>query len=54
MNSLQRTLIEKVGNEYGFEYVLKETTESVTLASARHRAEMLVSLKSGQIMKMER
>ena len=36
MNPLQRTLIEKTGNDNGFEHVLASNAEGVTLASARH------------------
>ncbi|MDR2851723.1 MAG: HNH endonuclease [Burkholderiaceae bacterium] len=43
MNPLQRTLIEKAGHDNGFEHVLP-STETVTLASARHRTRAEVSL----------
>lgn len=45
MNPLQRTLIEKVGHEHGFENTLSGTSQDiVTLASARHRVRVFVSL----------
>lgn len=43
MNPLQRALVEKVGHDYGFEYVLASGPEGVTLASARHAARAQVS-----------
>ncbi len=46
MNPLQRALIEKAGHEYGFEYVATETADSVNLASARHRAQVAVSMQN--------
>lgn len=36
MNPLQRALIEKAGNDNGFEHTLAADADSVTLASARH------------------
>ncbi|MFV8781898.1 HNH endonuclease [Microbulbifer sp. SA54] len=36
MNPLQRTLIEKTGHDFGFEYTVVETPASLTLGSARH------------------
>ena len=47
MNPLQRTLIEKTGNDNGFEHVVTPDTSSVTLASARHANRALVSLDNG-------
>ena len=47
MNLLQRTLIEKTGNDNGFEHVVTPDTSSVTLASARHANRALVSLDNG-------
>lgn len=45
MSPLKRTLIEKAGHDNGFEHVLAEDSASVTLASARHRAQVIVSLR---------
>lgn len=45
MNPLQRTLIEKTGNDNGFEYVVASDASGVTLASARHANHALVSLE---------
>ncbi len=42
MNPLQRALIEKAGNDHGFEYVLLGDEEGVHLASALHRAQVRV------------
>ncbi len=47
MNPLQRTLIEKTGNDNGFEHVLASEASGVTLASARHPNRALVGLENG-------
>lgn len=51
MNPLQRTLIEKAGNDNGFEHVVASETKAaaaaVALASARHPSVALVGLASG-------
>ena len=47
MNPLQRSLIEKCGNDNGFEHVLTSDLSAVTLASARHLSRATVNLKSG-------
>jgi len=48
MNPLQRALIEKAGNDHGFEYVLPSNEEDVHLASALHRVQgRIVSEESG-------
>lgn len=47
MNPLQRILIEKTGNDNGFEHVVASSASAVTLASARHANRALVSLDSG-------
>lgn len=43
MNPLQRTLIEKAGHDNGFEHVLPSAGDAVTLASARHRSQAVVT-----------
>jgi putative restriction endonuclease len=43
MNPLQRALIEKTGNDNGFEHVLNSDPEAVALASARHPARAVVT-----------
>ena len=43
MNPLQRTLIEKAGHDNGFEHVLSAADDAVTLASARHRSQAIVT-----------
>ncbi len=43
MNPLQRALIEKSGHDNGFEHVLPSTGDAVTLASARHRSQAVVT-----------
>lgn len=43
MNPLQRTLIEKTGHDNGFEHVLSSVSDTVTLASARHRSQAMVT-----------
>lgn len=47
MNPLQRTLIEKAGNDNGFEHVVASDASGVTLASARHANRARVGLDSG-------
>lgn len=47
MNPLQRTLIEKAGNDNGFEHVLDSEAGGVTLASARHPTRVWVDLQNG-------
>jgi hypothetical protein len=44
MTPLKRALIEKAGNDHGFEYVLSAQGVDVHLASARHPAKVSVSL----------
>lgn len=46
MNPLQRALIEKYGNDNGFEYVLASAADGVTLASARHPTRASVCVES--------
>ncbi len=48
MNPLERALIEKAGNEHGFEYVLAGEPEAVSLGSARHQAIARVSRDMGE------
>jgi hypothetical protein len=36
MNALQRSLVEKAGHDFGFEYAVKETSVVLILGSARH------------------
>ncbi|SFW17803.1 HNH endonuclease [Nitrosovibrio sp. Nv17] len=43
MNFLQRALIEKAGHDNGFEHVLASAGDVVTLASARHRSQAVVT-----------
>lgn len=45
MNALQRAIIEKCGNDNGFEYVLASAAEGVTFASARHAIRASVSIE---------
>ncbi len=45
MNPLQRALIEKLGNDNGFEHVVASDASGVTLASARHANRALVGLE---------
>ena len=47
MNPLQRTIIEKTGNDNGFEYVVASDASCVTLASASHANRALVGLDGG-------
>lgn len=48
MNQLQRTIIEKTGNDNGFEYVVSSDVKGVTLASARHSSRALVWFEDGR------
>lgn len=50
MNPLSRILIEKAGNDHGFEYVLPSEESAVNLASARHSAQVRITLRSGQFV----
>jgi putative restriction endonuclease len=43
MNPLQRALIEKAGNDNGFEHVLSSIGDAAVLASARHPARAVVT-----------
>lgn len=43
MNPLQCALIEKTGHDNGFEHVLSSAGDAVTLASARHRSQAMVT-----------
>lgn len=47
MNPLQRAIVEKTGNDSGFEHVLSSVVDGVTLASARHAVQAVVSLAAG-------
>ncbi len=42
MNALQRALVEKAGNDSGFEYVLPAASAAVELGSARHKARVAI------------
>jgi putative restriction endonuclease len=46
MNPLQLALIEKSGNDNGFEHIVLSNTNCVTMASARHPVRVLVSIES--------
>lgn len=46
MNPLQRALIEKAGHDNGFEHVLPADQHSVALASARHPAQVQVTMSA--------
>ncbi|PTQ87166.1 hypothetical protein [Agitococcus lubricus] len=47
MNLLQSTLIEKVGNDNGFEHILVSEPDGITLASARHANRAVICLQNG-------
>lgn len=47
MNPLQRVLIEKVGNDNGFEHVVASDASCVVLASARHSNRALIGVDGG-------
>lgn len=44
MDALKRTLIEKAGHDFGFEYSVKETATALTLGSAKHPLHVEVSM----------
>ena len=44
MDALKRTLIEKTGHDFGFEYTVAETPTALTLGSARHPLHAEVTL----------
>lgn len=44
MDALKRTLVEKAGHDFGFEYTVIETPDSLTLGSARHPLQVEISL----------
>jgi len=46
MDTLQRALIEKAGNDNGFEYVLPAASAAVELGSARHKARVAIDQAS--------
>lgn len=50
MNPLERTLIEKAGHDNGFEYVMGQDSASLTLASACHRARVIVTVSDAGIL----
>ena len=52
MNYLQRSLIEKTGYHFGFEYVQSSSSEEVVLASARHPATAIV-IQNGSIFDVQ-
>lgn len=43
MNPLHQALLEKIGNDNGFEHLLSATPEAITMASARHKTVICVS-----------
>ncbi|WP_288413868.1 HNH endonuclease [uncultured Acinetobacter sp.] len=50
MDALKRTLIEKAGHDFGFEYTVSETPESLTLGSARHPLQVEIALANGNYL----
>lgn len=47
MDALKRTLVEKAGHDFGFEYTVSETPEFLILGSARHPLKVEISLTNG-------
>ena len=47
MDALKRTLVEKAGHDFGFEYTVCETPESLTLGSAHHPLQVEIALTNG-------
>ena len=50
MNPLQRALIEKAGNDHGFEYVMPSGDKCVELASARHLAQVRITPETNRFL----
>jgi len=44
MNQLQKAIIEKIGHDFGFEYLVSESEHQVVLGSARHLIHAAVSV----------
>lgn len=44
MDALKRSLIEKAGHDFGFEYTVSETPQSIKLGSARHPLHVEISM----------
>ncbi len=44
MDALKRSLVEKAGHDFGFEYSVRETPTSLTLGSARHPLHVEITL----------
>jgi len=42
MNALERSLVEKTAVENGWEYIVASSNAGVTLASARHKARVVI------------
>ena len=53
MKALERALIEKAGNDHGFEYVLPGDHHAVHLGSARHRARVRVVVAGDGTFELE-
>jgi hypothetical protein len=47
MDALKRTLVEKAGHDFGFEYTVSETPEFLILGSARHPLKVEIALTNG-------
>lgn len=47
MDALKRTLVEKAGHDFGFEYTVSETPEFLILGSARHPLKVEIALING-------
>ncbi len=47
MDALKRTLVEKAGHDFGFEYTVSETPEFLILGSARHQLQVEIALTNG-------
>lgn len=52
MDALNRTLVEKAGHDFGFEYTVSETTTSLALGSARHPLHAEIELISDGIFQL--
>tara|TARA_R110001583_G_scaffold194614_1_gene365951 strand:- start:1990 stop:2751 length:762 start_codon:yes stop_codon:yes gene_type:complete len=44
MNPLQRTVIEKTGHDFGFEYTVSETVDAIVLGSANHKLQAAITI----------
>lgn len=47
MNQLQKALVEKIGHDFGFEYLVSEDIDCITLGTSRHALKAKVYIQDG-------